>query len=453
MADERRTDRPEAEHDRKSAAEADAPPGAPRAEVGKLESSEAFGRVRNGQAERPPEAFGRGKPAERRKKQDADDGEKDDPKEKDEKDDPDQKKQGKDKGADEKEKEDDQPKKPPFYKRPLLMTILIAVVLVLVIGGVLLWLYLRQFESTDDAFIDGHVVQISPKVAEVVKAVHIDDNWHVKAGDVLIELDPRDEQAALEQAKAAESAARGKLEQAQTQVQVAQAKIGEADAQVTVAKTNAENAERDFQRFIALDARARSQQQIDNATAAQRSSAAQVQQAQANLAGAKAQVADAGQAVKTAQADVAKAAADVLRAQLNLGYCRITAPVDGIVTRKNVEPGQYVQVAQPMFSIVPTDVWVTANFKETQLDRMRVGQPVDVKVDAYSGMTLHGKVDSIQNGTGQRFTLLPPENATGNYVKVVQRVPVKIVIDPGDLANTRDLLAPGLSVTPKIRVR
>jgi membrane fusion protein (multidrug efflux system) len=448
MPDERSTDRSEAEHDRKSAADADVPPGAPRVEQGKSESPEAFGRGRNGQVERPPEAFGRGKPAERRKKQE-DDAEKADSNE-EEKANPDHQKQGKDKGDGEK---DVPPKKPPFYKRPVPMILLGAILLVLIVGGILLWLYLRQFESTDDAFIDGRVVQISPKLAEVVKAVHVDDNWHVKAGDLLVELDPRDEQAALDQAKAAEAAARGKLAQAQTQVQVAQAKIGEAEAMVTVARTNAENADRDYQRFMALDPRARSQQQIDNATAAQRSSAAQVQQAQANLKAAQAQAADADQAVKTAQADVAKAAADVLRAQLNLGYCQIVAPVEGIVTRKNVEPGQYVQVAQPMFSIVPTDVWVTANFKETQLDHMRVGQPVDIKVDAYSELKLHGKVDSIQNGTGQRFTLLPPENATGNYVKVVQRVPVKVVFDPGELAHAHHLLAPGLSVTPKVHVR
>ncbi|HKO19017.1 MAG TPA: efflux RND transporter periplasmic adaptor subunit, partial [Acidobacteriaceae bacterium] len=125
----------------------------------------------------------------------------------------------------------------------------------------------------------------------------------------------------------------------------------------------------------------------------------------------------------------------------------------GMVTRKNVEPGQFVQVAQPMFSIVPTDVWVTANFKETQLDLMRIGQPVDIKVDAYGGLVLHGHVDSIQNGTGSRFSLLPAENATGNFVKVVQRVPVKIVFDRGETNDSNHLLAPGLSVEPKVRVR
>lgn len=348
---------------------------------------------------------------------------------------------------------DEQPDKPPFYKRPLFMTILIVVVVLLIVGGIVFWLYERHFESTDDAYIDGHVVQISPKVAALVKAVHVDDNQRVTQGDVLIELDPRDYQAAADQAKAEESAARGKLAQAQTQLDVARARVGEAAAQVTVAQTSADNANRDYERWRALDERARSQQQMDNATAAQRSTAAQLQQAKANQKAVEAQVVDAAQAIKSAQAQVAKAAADVQQAELNLSYCTIRAPADGMVTRKNVEPGQYVQAAQPVFSIVPTDVWVTANFKETQLDLMRIGQPVDVKIDAYGGLVLHGHVDSIQNGTGSRFSLLPAENATGNFVKVVQRVPVKIVFDSGQTNDSNHLLAPGLSVEPKVRVR
>jgi membrane fusion protein (multidrug efflux system) len=434
------------EHDSKSWREPldRQPSGAPRAEVVKPDT---------------PEAFGRGKPKDKERDQEKDDetrGRKNPG--------------GGENGADTKKSEnasgekeeseepgkkdtEQKPQKPPFYKRPVLMTILAIIMLIVIAVAIGWWLYSRQFESTDDAFIDGHVIPISPKVAANVRVVHIDDNTHVKPGDVMIELDDRDFQVVLQQKRASEAVANGQLSQARSQLQVAQANVSEAQAEVIVAQTNADNANRDYQRFLSLDERARSKQQMDDATAKQRGSAAQVEEAKSKLKAAEAKVLAAQDAIKTSEADLSRALADVKQAELNLSYCTITAPADGLVTKKNVEPGMYLQVDQPIFSVVPTDVWVTANFKETQLDRMRIGQAVDIHIDAYPDRTFHGHVNSIQNGSGERFTLLPPENATGNYVKVVQRVPVKITFDQGDNNDGQHLLAPGLSVDPKVRIR
>jgi membrane fusion protein, multidrug efflux system len=345
------------------------------------------------------------------------------------------------------------PEPPENTKRTLALTILKILVPLVVIAGVIWWFYDRQFESTDDAFIDGHVVVISPKVSAIVKQVFVDDNTPVKKGDLLVQLDDRDFQAALAQAQGDEAAKEGKVQEAKAQVDVAKAQIGQAEAELVVAQTNADNADQDYQRWLTLDERARSKQEMDNATAAQKSSAAQVVQAQAKIAAAKAQLIDAQMAVLTAQGELIAAQGELLQARNNISYCTISAETDGLVTSKNVEPGAYVQPDQAILSIVPTDVWVTANFKETQLDNIRPGMPVDIAVDAYPSRTLHGKVQSVQNGTGSRFSLIPPENATGNYVKVVQRVPVKIVLDPDQNNDPDQLLVPGMSVEPSVKVR
>jgi membrane fusion protein, multidrug efflux system len=346
-----------------------------------------------------------------------------------------------------------QPRKRPFYKRPVPMIVL----LILLVGGatvgLLYWLHARHYESTDDAFIEGHVIAVSPKVSGLVRKVYIDDNTRVRRGDLLIQLDDRDYQAALVQAQGNHAAALAKVKEAQAQVPVADANVGEARAELLVAQADAQNAQDDLNRFLALDVRARSKQQIDNATDAQRTSAAQVEDAKAKLAAAKAKLQAAQVAVQTAQGDLTAAEGALQQARNNVGYCQIRAEADGVITRKDVEPGMYIQVDQPMFSIVQYDVWVVANFKETRLDRIRPGESVEISVDAYPGRSITGKVQSVQDGTGSRFTLLPPENATGNYVKIVQRVPVKIVLDAHQNDDTKHLLSPGMSVEPSIRVR
>ncbi len=284
----------------------------------------------------------------------------------------------------------------PGRRRPLWFGLAAAAAILLVIFGLPYLRYARTHESTDDAFIDGHVVAISPKVASNVIRVHIDDNSRIKAGDLLVELDPRDFEARLAQA-------RGNLA------------AGEAEA--VRARTDAHRYERLVEQGFV------SRQDRDNAIAKDRAAAGQVEQLKAA----------------------------VRQAELDLSYTRIYAPESGRITRKSVEPGAYVQVGQTLFSIVPERVWIIANFKETQLRYMRPGQPVAIRVDAYPDQRFTGHVDSIQAGAGARFSLLPPENATGNYVKVVQRVPVKILIDEGpDLTR---LLGPGMSVVPSVKVR
>jgi len=263
--------------------------------------------------------------------------------------------------------------------------------------GLVAYLFLRApTESTDDAFIEAHVVPVSAKISGHVARVLTDDNLNVKAGDVLVEIDPRDFQTRVDQARA--KAAADRAEAAKTQADLARAKA-------LFAKDEA------------------SRQDLDHAQAA----------------------ADA------AAADLAESEAALRQTELDLSYTKITAPEDGRVTRKSVEAGAYVQVGQAMLALVPHESWVVANFKETQLTKMRPGQPAEVVVDAYPDQKLRGHVDSIQDGTGARFSLLPAENATGNYVKVVQRVPVKIVLDEA-LSGGR-LLAPGMSVEATVNLK
>jgi membrane fusion protein (multidrug efflux system) len=312
--------------------------------------------------------------------------------------------------------------------------------------------YLRHvapYEATDDAFIDGHVIAITPQVSGLVAAVHFDDNQTVHKGDLLVELDPTDYQVALNQSRGAEASAQGRLEQARAGVDTAASAVAEAVAAVHSAQATFENADRELKRQQGLEARARSQKDLDGAVANRKTAAAALERAQAQRQAAQAQVASAKANVIAADGDHQKAQADTRRAEVNLGYCRINAAADGRITTKAVDPGAYVTPANPLFQIVPTQMWVVANFKETQLKDMRPGQPVQLSVDAYPQLTLTGRVDSIQSGTGSRFSVIPAENATGNYVKVVQRVPVKIILD----GPASSLLAPGMSVEPKVRVR
>ena len=400
-----------------------------------------------------PEQFGRGTPEPRQRKskdQEQTDGNsgKDDP-HGDEAED----KKGDKKEPDKKDPDKKEPQKPPFYKRPVLMAVLIIVVLALLVVGTLYWLHARQYEGTDDAFIEAHVTAIGPKVAALVQQVNVDDNNYVHQGQVLVQLDARDYQAALKQAKANQASMEGQLAAAKSQVEVDQANVLEAQAEQTVAEVNFENADRNYKRFAALDPRATSKQQLDNVDSEERGNAAQVTQAKAKVSQMQAQVVSAQSQIEVAQANVDKAIADEQQAELNLSYCTIVSPQDGYITKKNVEPGMYVSVGQALFSTVPKNVWVIANFKETQLAEMRPGQPVDIRVDAYPNKTFHGKVDSIEAGSGASFSLLPPENATGNYVKVVQRVPVKIVIDEGETQDQNFILGVGLSVEPEVKIK
>jgi membrane fusion protein (multidrug efflux system) len=378
---------------------------------------------------------------------------------------------------------------------------LIIAVLVLLVGGVFLWRYLSSYESTDDAQVDGHINSVSARVNGHVIKLNVEDNQYVEKGTLLVEIDPVDYEVAVERARAdfadaqAQAAAAGinvpvtdvstssQVSSAQANVSnthsgiaAARQQFDAAKAQVAEAEANNAKAQSDLIRYKQLiDKQEISQQQYDVAVAAAKSgsasveearsaaaaAAAQTEQAQSKQAQAEADLRTAQTAPQTmratraralsAQASADRKRADLRQAELNLEYTKIVSPVTGIVTNRTVEVGQNVQVGAEMMKIIPLeDLWVTANFKETQLREMKPGQRASIKVDA-NGKTYKGHVDSIAGASGARFSLLPPENATGNYVKVVQRIPVKIVFEPG--ATKGHELRPGMSVTPKVWIR
>jgi len=319
-------------------------------------------------------------------------------------------------------------------------------------------------ESTDDAFIEGHVVSIAPRVAGQVLAVHVLDNQFVHSNDLLVEIDPAtyamttsQKQSSADAQGASYKAAVAALDLMHEKVMTAEATALEAKADAEAAEATATRAKADFERNQTLrDQNTISAQEFDSAQAAAREAEAALNSARQKTASDESKVKEANAQLSATEAAVGMALAQyreaqtsVQSAQLDLSYTKLYAPADGRVTRKAVEPGDYVQIGQTLLSIVPTDVWVVANFKESQLKHMKPGQPARITIDAL-GRTFAGHVDSVQAGSGARFSLLPPENATGNYVKVVQRVPVKIVFDEALPAG--QTVGPGLSVVPEVRV-
>ena len=398
-----------------------------------------------------PEAFGRGEHPDQNAgnadKKDADqkEGDKKEGAQPDKKD-----------GGEPDKKQGEQPKKQdkkPFWKRPVLLSVMIAVALVCIIGGVLYLIHADNYEGTDDAFIDGRISHIAPRVAGKVLELRIDDNEIVKENQAVILIDPEPYTVKVHQAEGALAQAKAQYEQARANYAVAQANAAESHADVIVAHANAVNARQNFDRFNNLSKAARSQQQVDTATADQAATDAQEEAAKKKAAAMDAMVDAAAKTTDAANAGVESANAQLEQAKLDLSYCTVRAGHGGRITRRTVEVGNYVSVGQELLDVVgtevPNDIWVTANFKETQLKKMEKGQAVTISIDSFPDEKLHGHVDSIQNGTGAVFTLLPPENATGNYVKVVQRVPVKIILDQ----QPHHLLSPGMSVEPEVDVR
>jgi len=375
------------------------------------------------------------------------------------------------------------------------------VLVVLAVGALLWWLHARQYEDTDDAQIDGHISQIGPRIGGYISAVHVEDNQEVQQGQSLVEIDPRDYEVALARAQAefadsqAQAAAarysvpitsvatasqtasaRAEINNAQATLAAAQKNLDASKAKEHAATATNAKAQADVERYKPLVERdVISKQQYDAAVATATSTAADVQsahdgviaseagitQAEARLAQAQANLRSAltgprqvnvtEEHANSALSTAAKNKAALEQAQLNVQYTKITSPLHGIVGHRTAEVGQYVQAGQALMSLVDVDnVWITANFKETQLKYMKPGQPVDVRVDA-TGRDYKGKVLAIGGASGARFSLFPPENATGNYVKVVQRIPVRIALDPDQ--NKDHLLRPGMSVEPKVKVR
>jgi membrane fusion protein (multidrug efflux system) len=319
-------------------------------------------------------------------------------------------------------------------------------------------------ESTDDAFVETGIVAISPKVAGLVSAVYVKDNQWVNAGDPLFDIDPRDYETTLERRRAALSVSESNKKSAEAAYKVMLAKLAAAEAvarqsasEAAASRATADRADADLRRADSLrEQKVLSQQEYDQvrATALSASASAaadqdKVKSDESAVTAARAQLDAVVAALEMVQAQIAQGSAEVKTAELDLSYTRIAAPTDGAVTRKAVHVGEYVQVGQRLLAVVPTNVWVVANFKETQLGHIRPGMPVRIRVDAYPEKSLSGHVDSIQAGSGARFSLLPPENAVGNYVKVVQRVPVKILFN--SLPDGSRTLAPGMSVVPSVR--
>jgi membrane fusion protein (multidrug efflux system) len=314
------------------------------------------------------------------------------------------------------------------------------------IGAALLvawWLHARNYQSTDDAFIDSRTVQISAQVGAAIVDVPVTDNQIVDAGTELVHLDDRDYVAQVKQAQAS-------IENLTAQIAAQQAKVEQANKQVTQAQAALTFARQQAERYqqLANKGSGTVEQAQQYASSLQQSDAG-LAAAQANATATEKQIGVLEAQRDLAFGQLAQAHATLEQAQANLARTIITAPVAGRVTKLTAAKGGYAAVGQTLMMFVPRDVWVTANFKETQLSLMRPGQPVDIVIDAYPGRRFSGHVDSLQSGSGTAFSLLPAENATGNYVKIVQRVPVKIVFDtPPDV-----LLGPGMSVVPTVKVR
>ncbi len=393
----------------------------------------------------------------------------------------------------------------PPAKKSRRKFIIIAVVILLVVSAGLFYWHSTFVEDTDDAQVDGDLYQVSSRVVGQVIKVYVEDNQKVQQGQLIAEIDPRDYQVALDQAEANLASAQAEYIQAnvavpitsvtsltsistsgsdvtgsQAAVSQAQQQLKAAQARVAQAQANALKAQLDVDRYTPLVQKdVISKQQYDAAVAAASGTTAAVLEAQADVIGGQEAVRQSQQRLAQARfqaqqsvkngpkqvrvqearansmlAAVKQAQAKVEQARLNLGYCHITAPIAGIINKKNVDVGVNLSIGQDVLTVIPlTNLWVTANFKETQLDRMRPGQPVKITVDALGGRKFNGKVTQIGGATGSRLSLFPPENATGNYVKVVQRIPVRI-----DFTDLKDddadyVLRPGFSVTPTVQVK
>jgi membrane fusion protein (multidrug efflux system) len=341
----------------------------------------------------------------------------------------------------------------PRSKKPLIIVAVVVVVLAIV--GFFFWFARRNQVTTDDAYTDGNVITMVSKVSGYVVQLDINDNVHVNKGDLLVRIDPRDYLTAQAQAQAALALAQAQLQSGQEALRIARvqypAQLVTAQAQEQTAAATLEQAQRQYARQHEVDKRATTQENIDASTSQQLGSAANLKSAKAQVQVASLvpeQIRQAATAVVEREAQVKQAEAQLDQADLNLSYTEIRAPSDGFVTQRSVQLGDYLTGGATMFLIVTPEVWVTANFKEGQIGRMRPGDRVDIGIDAYSGYKLSGHVQSIQYGSGSRFSAFPAENATGNFVKIVQRIPVKIVIDQG-LDPNRPLPL-GLSVSPVV---
>ena len=348
---------------------------------------------------------------------------------------------------------------PSNGKGKRVAVIAVVIVIICAIGAGLWWWLNRDLVSTDDAFVQADIVQVAPRVTGTVAEVYVRDNQHVEKGAPLFTLDPADYQARLASAEASLQAAKAAYASSQRELAVTRQTSGadteRAEAALQTARAEASRANADAERYRKLYAKREvSRQQLDQANTAATSATARVREAKAQLDQARTapdQIALKQSQASTAEARIAEAEAQVEQARLNLSYTDIRAPQAGKIAQKSVLAGSHVNAGQAALAVVADNPWVVANFKETQLTRMRVGQPVRIEVDAFPEHEFEGRLESIQSGTGPTFSLLPPQNATGNFVKIVQRVPVKIVFERnGQLDDVE--LSPGMSAVPTVNV-
>jgi membrane fusion protein (multidrug efflux system) len=357
--------------------------------------------------------------------------------------------------------------KPNDRRRKIAAFIIFPVLIV--VGAVVLFLY-REYKathvSTDDAFVDGRVHIIASKIQGTVKVLYVNDNQFVKINDLMLEIDPADYEVRVKDARASLETERERLSEIRNRVDTTKKQLTEiiasleaAKANLELQKANLELAKVDFQRTESLFMKeVIPKQQYDNAKtryevaiAQVKATQDQVKQVEASLETQRALIKQTESGLPTQEAQIRQRDAVLKGAELNLSYIKIYAPVDGYVSKRSVEVGNQIQPGQPLMAVVPlNDIWITANFKETQLEKVKLGQRVKIAVDTYREKVFYGKVESVQAGTGAVFSLLPPENATGNYVKIVQRIPVKIILDQG--TDPSHILRIGMSVVPTILV-
>ncbi len=364
--------------------------------------------------------------------------------------------------------QENQPSPKKKKKLPFLLFLIGGLILLIILFfGYRYWQHASTHEDTDDAYIAGNTHQISSRVAGTVQQVLVDDNWHVEKGQPLVKLDTRDFEVALvknrgqlEQANAQVSQAEAATEQAEAELLQQQAGVTLAAAQVIQSQANFDIAKINFDRSQGLFQKgASAKEEVDTTRTTFDAARGALDGAKATKEADQAQVAAAKAAVDSAKAQIENAAANVLvseatvrDSELQLSYCTVIAPVSGRIAQKSVQSGNRLTVGQALMAVVEDEVWILANFKETQLERMQIGQPVDIKIDAMPHHKFSGRVDSLQPGTGSNFALLPPDNATGNFIKIVQRVPVKILFDPNSIIDVREKIVPGLSTESSIAI-
>lgn len=345
--------------------------------------------------------------------------------------------------------DDGEDHRPSYKKKRVIVPAITAVIFFL--AGIYFMIHSIYYQSTDDAFVEGHIVSIAPRVSGPVEQMLIDDNMPVKKGQLLIVIDPNDYEVKLAQTKAKLAEAKATLNISEKDITRSKSELQESAHDVASTSSKLDFAKKDYKRYSEMYKEGiSSKQDYDSSKTGLTVAKSNYRSAMEKEKASKAMLESAKAKKEASIADIERLEAEVKECELNLSYTKIYAPQDGLITNRNVEKGNYVQVAQPMFAIVPEKVWVVANFKETQLTNMKKGQPVQIKIDTYPGKKFKGHVDSIQRATGAKASLFPPENAVGSYVKIVQRVPVKIVFDE-DISKYN--IVPGMSVVPEVKVK